>query len=315
MIKDDGDLVEIRKMEKQLRLKTYQVKREQLLKVFNTPKSEPENHYKNIKSTIGTKTDEKVDESKLKNKNEQEGEPKEGIFYRPKRQAVLKSQIKTHKMAHDKVISIIHKPKKSNREREEVSYVEHVFTKTSPSPDPAPQGQLQQHIDAPHQDLQAINQAVGDYGTDTSEITNEPDSDHNEAFMEPPENNSSNSPSSSSDNLPLQWDNSPVLVNLIDPAITHSLFSQDSDQDEVFERNTPESPQPDIRNEDINLSPISPYRRVTRSVLRSGTFSLFSDSSTPDSLFERQNPLRRPFIKVVFSNSANRIEDRRNAHA
>ena len=163
--------------------------------------------------------------------------------------------------------------------------------------------------------MQAVNQNVRDYGTDSSQITNEPDSDHNVAFMEPIGSTSSSSSSSPSVSQLLQWDSSPDLVNLGDPSAPHFLFSQNSDNDEVFDQNPPESPQPDIRQVDINLSPISPYRRVTRSILRSGTFSLFSDSSTPDSLFERQNPLRRPCVKVVFTDSADRIGDRLRAHA
>ena len=74
-------------------------------------------------------------------------------------------------------------------EEEEIKFVEHVFTNISPSPDP--EHPEQQHVEPLPQDMQAINQNERDYGTDTSEITNEPDSDHNEAFMEPTEVNTS----------------------------------------------------------------------------------------------------------------------------
>ena len=301
VLEDDGNLVEIRKMEKQLRLKTYKVKREQLLKVFSNP--QPNKHDEDTTEKYKKDADHKQNTA-TNNKNP----------CRPKRQAALKSRLKTHRMAKDKITSI-KKKNKSDLQEEVHKYVEHVFSYTLPGADQEQLEQHPQHAEAPHRDMQAVNQNVRDYGTDSSQVTNEPDSDHNLAFMEPVRSTSSSSSSSPSDSQPLQWDSSPDLVNLRDPSAPHFLFSQNSDNDEVFNQNPPESPQPDIRQEDINLSPISPYRRVTRSILRSGTLSLFSDSSTPDSLFERNNPLRRPCVKVAFTDNADRIGDRLSAQA
>lgn len=96
VLKDGGDLVEIRKMEKQLRLKTYRVKREQLLKVFNTPQSNLKDENANTKSSTENVLDKKTDEEKTKSEEEnsdvqkKESDSDEEIFCRPKRQAALR---------------------------------------------------------------------------------------------------------------------------------------------------------------------------------------------------------------------------------
>merc|ERR1712020_658131 len=56
VVKDEGELVEIRKMEKQLRLKTYEVDRDQIFKVFNPTNNNDEEKEGDEKSKNGVKT-------------------------------------------------------------------------------------------------------------------------------------------------------------------------------------------------------------------------------------------------------------------
>ena len=87
---DNTTGVRIRKFKNQLRMKTYQVKREQLILIFS-----PED--------LSSKQKESVDSTK--------------VFLPNKRKAAIKSAMKTHQMAVDKVITIKRKKKKKTDEK------------------------------------------------------------------------------------------------------------------------------------------------------------------------------------------------------
>ena len=93
VVKDEGDLVEIRKMEKQLRLKTYEVDRDQIFKIFKP-------------LTENSKGQEISEEAVNSNNEEKKEEKVSGERNRMKRRAAEKSEIKTHQLAIDKVIRI-----------------------------------------------------------------------------------------------------------------------------------------------------------------------------------------------------------------
>ena len=97
VVRDEGELVEIRKMEKQLRLKTYEVDRDQIFKVFNPTNNNDEEKEGDEKSKNGVKT-----------KNDKE--------VKEKRKAAAKSELKTHQMALDKVVAIAMKEQEGKRD-------------------------------------------------------------------------------------------------------------------------------------------------------------------------------------------------------
>ena len=89
----------------------------------------------------------------------------------------------------------------------------------------------------------------------------------------------------------LEWDDASILVNLSDPLDSTRLFQETTDDDEVF------SPQLEIPQ-----SPISPFQRVTRRLVRTGEYSVRSSLSSDGTTvhFVRNSTLRRPFQKVTF---------------
>ena len=102
----------------------------------------------------------------------------------------------------------------------------------------------------------------------------------------------------------LEWDGHSLTVNLspVDDRIrlfsnASSEFQTESSLDEVF---IPNLEEPD--------SPPSPFLRMTRNTLRSGGYVRISESvrvstmSSEGSLFLRNNPLRKPILKVKIRN-------------
>ena len=101
----------------------------------------------------------------------------------------------------------------------------------------------------------------------------------------------------------LDWDNNSLTVNLSNPLERSNLFSissvtSESDNDSVFD--------PVLF---VPPSPPSPFLRVTRGLLREGTFARTSQMepfvrvsesvSGPESPFLRENPLRRPLQRPI----------------
>ena len=131
----------------------------------------------------------------------------------------------------------------------------------------------------------------------------------------------SSTESSASNGIELDWDHNSMTVNLSDPLDRSKLFSlsslaSESDNDNVFD--------PVLF---IPPSPPSPFLRVTRSLLREGTFARTSEmepfasvsTSGPESPFLRENqlrrPLRRPIQRVNFALASAEIADITSATA
>ena len=127
--------------------------------------------------------------------------------------------------------------------------------------------------------------------------------------------------SSTESSTSLDWDHNSMTVNLSDPLDRSKLFSlsslaSESDNDNVFD--------PVLF---IPPSPPSPFLRVTRSLLREGTFARTSEmepfasvsTSGPESPFLRENqlrrPLRRPIQRVNFALASAEIADIASAAA
>ena len=301
VVKDEGDLVEIRKMEKQLRLKTYEVDRDQIFKIFN-PIAE------DGKEQCETKTDKDVTTERMK------------------RKAAKRSEIKTHQMAIDKVIRIAEEEKQMMTELKNKKQKRKGTKKKKDN-----EGMKKEHDDKKelitiyfYQSERAQRPRRGGYLDNVHEEVNQgPDheiirqveqpgneADHDEAFLDSPARSQDRS---SSD---LSWDNADVLVNLVDPLVDNRLFSNDSDevfQEQPLTGNQAQELMQDLVQDLVQDLPEvilnTPQRRVTRSLLRSGTASLFSEASNDDYTFDRNSQLRRP-LKVVVEQRAESIADR-----
>ena len=305
VVKDEGNLVEIRKMEKQLRLKTYEVDRDQIFKIFKP-------------LTENSKGQEISEEAVNINNEEKKEEKVSGERNRMKRRAAEKSEIKTHQLAIDKVIRIARKEKKrmteKKKRKDEVSETKKEIKEVSERKEKEEKEFITIHFYQP-QRRQRVRQRRN-LDNIQEEVNQEPghdiipqvelpgnEADHDEAFLD---STVRSQDKSSSD---LSWDHAEVLVNLVDPLINNRLFSDDSN-DEVF-REQPQGGQqvqeltPDLTEVILN----TPQRRVTRSLLRSGTVPLFSETSNDDYTFDRNSQLRRP-LKVVVEQNADSIADR-----
>ena len=257
------------------------------------------------------------------------------------RAAAAKSRARSHRMAMEKVISIAsaHRKKKVNSEeikKEKKKWITILFNNNQQQPhqlDLVPQDEDNSDGDD-EQIPEEVNQDESEYGSEASGSSRPSEGDHNEAFLESPEDNSSmasmtnsdrldlsnlfNSSSNDSPSPSLEWDNSPTTLNLTNPLDPVNLFEVDdcvSDVSMVVNMSDPaiSTPAPrqsllsdDVFSQQCN-SPISPFRRVTRSMLSSGEFSLFSSASEILSPFQRQNPLRRP-LRVEVHNATPNIK-------
>ena len=318
VVKDHGDEIEIRKFKKQMRLKTYRVKREQIVLIFSPT------------SLTGS--------SSL---NDQMLTPPASAT-KPTRQAALKSTLRTKQMSVDKLLSIKHRKKKdhipdnspgwiylyswNDEAQQQVNFNddenddfnddendESTTSNNDQNNDVENSYNLVPPIfpslnDSFSQD--SINQDPDDYGTPTSTAESVSPPSSPTSGQSYPASIETMSPtsrhslerhfSSEESTTSLDWDNNSLTVNLSDPFERSTLFSipSDSESDSVFE--------PDLF---VPPSPPSPYLRVTRRQLRDGTFIRApSDSSTgPESPFLRNNPLRRPTLRVRFSHHSPEI--------
>ena len=334
VVKDHGDEVEIRKFKNQIRLKTYRVKREQIVLIFSprslTDKNSPQPQLLTPPPSA-TKTD---------------------------RRAAVQSRLKTKQLSVDNLLTIRQKKKKdpipddspgwvylytwnddpqqqinfnddegddfnddenddsNNSENDDSNDSENDASTTSNDDQNNDEEEFFNLVppifpslnDSFSQD--SINQDPDDYGTPTSAAESESPSSSpcsGQSFppsietMSPNARRSLERHFSSEDSATsLDWDHNSLTVNLSDPFERSTLFSvpSDSESDSVFE--------PDLF---VPPSPPSPYLRITRRQLRDGTFvRASSDSSTgPESPFLRNNPLRRPMLRVRFSHSSPEI--------
>ena len=324
-VKDD--IIIIRKMNDQLRAKTYEVKPEQLIQVFN--------------NNMGLSNDE----SKLDNKIPVRAEHDPPTSNRPKRKAAQKQRNMIHSKILEKLICISVKEKKKETKKKKKEDTDYVILETHWNTveldeltedvgDPHPIHQL----DAVHDDVrQEFDQYDGllelfhhqdddmltEYNTD-----NETDDTFNTAFNTSGDNLSiasmSNTsrftlfrnihyPSTEESTTSLHWDNDAELINLSDPlaAINISMpnsanrtiyqYPSSSDQDEVFD-NIPE------RSASTPITGV-----VTRSMVASGEYDLRSPldiSPLVRNSRSRQNIRRR--LRVTFADNAPTVDTVQN---
>ena len=303
VVKDEGDLVEIRKLGNKLRLETYHVDRNQLTPVFQPPK--PPN-----------KPNTQAASQQVHNTHPPTTKP----LSRPTRKAAIKSRLRTHSLAMQRVTSI----KEPKQKKKKWVYITYHIAHTD-QPDAAVDHDEPDQDPPPDNDNNLVNQDPADYGSIGSNLDPMSDADHDIGFMGydndlldqlPPWSPNMSPPTSpdvfhddnaSEDIASLDWDNLPTLVE-----IGNHLESTRADQLE----DTP-TPSPGSRPA---ISPISPYdynKRITRSIVHSGQFDYFqfpvthpirtdtamtasqSSSETPLSGFRRLNPMRRPLSRPV----------------
>ena len=318
VMEDDGKDVEIRKFKNQLRMKTYSVKREQLILIFSP-------------SSLKTGQEE----------NNNTMTQQDAIPLATKRRAAVQSRLKTHQMATDKIISISKiKNETDDENTDDNNYAFLDFNTNNRNNDDMmmiPNRSEDDDDDDSSDDdpfssdsesgtnsfLSGFNFSYDDYQDDIHEDDADEHDDSNNSL----EGNASPGPHLSEDtkSIPdaasqssiysaisrtqntsqsLEWDDHSLTVNLSPVDDRIRLFSAQSDDfhtesslDEVFIPNL-EEPQ----------SPTSPFLRMTRHTLRSGGFVKISESvrvstlSSEGSLFLRTNPLRKPILKVKVKN-------------
>ena len=321
VVQDNGEEVEIRKLKRQMRLRTYKVKREQIILVF---------------SAASATTSRKVTTPPPSHQDVPKDNPAPPVTDRPRRLAARRSEMRTHQMASEKVISI--KSKKRHKE-EDVVYIlyssptlpnrdphqdddriipPYLFSLETDDTDSTGNGAENQ---PPHEEQQPDNEDDLYHPNQEPEVnssmegnpSSQSDSDLYISINQSPNDYGTTNTSHSSDkldeesqdNVSLDWDANSLTVNLSDPLHRSTIFppSSQSDQDEVFDDLTiPPSPtSADLMPPDqINL-PLSPLTRITRSLLRSRlTETSESSSNHPGSPFLRSNPRRQHLTRVRF---------------
>ena len=307
-------------MEKQLRINTYKVNRDQIFKVFGKDIPNPE-------TGIGDKdvNDNPIPEHRDDSEDHNHSTPPKQP--RTERLAARKSRAKSHRMAMEKVISIAtsrkNKMKPSDTRVKEQKWMSILITQPQQI-NHIPEGDLGDDSEDPDDDLghDQVNQQEHELGSELSGSPRQSEGDHDDAFLESPQSVASmtdtdrldlsglfNS-SSNSGSPGLEWDESPTTTNLTSPLSHVNLFEgNDSDLDISMLVNmsdpaasTP-APRHSVLSDDVfggHLNPPqTPERRITRQMLSSGEYSLFSSNSDILSPFQRQNPLRRPLAVVV----------------
>ena len=334
VVKDEGgdNLVEIRKMVKQLRMATYKVKRDQIFEVFSTVE-QLENHDDQQSLELDTNT---IEEKKIIDKPQ-----------RTKRKAALKSESRSHRMAMERVVSIeagSHKTQENEKKKKFITIYYFDDQNNIRNAEDDLEHDSDDGRDDSDQDI-PVHQDVSEYGSELSNSSARSEADHDDAFLGSPVNSSMTSMTqserlelsglfvnnSSDDSLSprLEWDNTSLAVNLSDPLEPTNLFADIGVLDDGHhDLGTPDNdsmmvnlsdqmvstPAPrcsllsdNVFNDDLVDTMTSPDRRVTRSMLNSGEFSLFSSASDIFSPFERENQLRRP-MKVVFDKTTPNIK-------
>ena len=358
VVADHGQEIEIRKFKDQIRMKTYRVKREQIILVFS-PKSLTQGETATTPSTLLTPPSSSK---------------------KPIRQAALKSRLQTAELSAKKLLAISEKERKTKKKEisdDSPNWV-YLFTQVEDQQVPV---NLDDNDDEDDDDAFFNNDDDGnDRGYENDDINNEAvqhveNDDHDDNALifpfhlydamlqdpvnqnpdletpggSPPESDTTSSESgqpnppsimtmsplsrlslerhfsstesSASNGIELDWDHNSMTVNLSDPLDRSKLFSlsslaSESDNDNVFD--------PVLF---IPPSPPSPFLRVTRSLLREGTFARTSEmepfvsvsTSGPESPFLRENqlrrPLRRPIQRVNFALASAEIADITSATA
>ena len=313
VMEDDGKDVEIKKFKNQIRMKTYSVKREQLILIFSP-------------SSIKTAQEQ----------NNNTATKRDAIPQATKRRAAVQSRLKTHQMATDKVISISKEKKHETDDNDDDNYAFLEFNNNNRNNDDMVvfpnRSEDDDNDDSSDDDpfssdsesgtnsfLSGFNFSYDDIHEDDAVGNDDPDnsiqanasselhfSDDTRSIPGDASQSSIHSAISQPQNTSqsLEWDDHSLTVNLspVDDRIrlfsTHSdEFNTESSLDEVFIPNL-EEPQ----------SPTSPFLRMTRLTLRSGGYVRISDSvkvstlSSEGSLFLRTNPLRKPILKVKVKN-------------
>ena len=312
VVSDDGIDVTLRKFKKQMRLKTYVVKREQIILIFSPS---------TLKNSTNTKEPTPPHQVPLSTKPPT-----------TKRKAALKSTMKTHQLAMDKVIAIKKKEAKDSDDEPPWAVLEF-------KPVDEQNNNLDEQVPNRSEDdsdssgpffgfdfsfNDADHNSDDDDQEDSDDKSNDDDSDDKDGLDEPLAHHNISATSGQSSSNPyvahdtshsLDWDNNSMTVNLSDPLDRTNLFSIPDDEfcrdvsyvlDEVFVPNL-EEPE----------SPPSPYLRFTRGTLRSGEFvrvnphTRVSTMSSTNSDFLRNNPLRRPrpVVKTMRDDDISPITD------
>lgn len=314
VVSDDGNDVTLRKFKKQMRLKTYVVKREQIILIFSPAtlgKAAPNSESVTLPNPPSTK-----------------------------RKAALRSGMRTHQLALDKVITV--KKKKNKSKEEDVSWAwlefnnldeennvnDEQFPNRSEDDDDSDSsgpffGFDFFENDADHNSENDDDGENDDTINDDEHDDNNSDDDEMSAGLLDDNVSAASGQSTSTHNLAidtshsLDWDNHSMTVNLSDPLERTNLFSIPDDEfcrdqsyelDEVF---IPNLQEPD--------SPPSPYLRFTRNTLRMGEFVRANDHtrvstvSSTNSEFLRNNPLRRPLVKTMKDDDISPITDAASA--
>ena len=322
VMEDDGTDVKIKKFKNQLRMRNYLVKREQLVLIFSP-------------SSI------KIDE---KQPNEEENNnsmtPNDAIPPATKRRAAVKSRLKTHQLATDKVISISkNKDKTTNDEQsDDNNYAFLEFNNNDDyNDDMIPNRSEDDDSDDSSDDDSSSSDSESGINSFLSgfnfsyddDLINDDDNDvtDNDDSRNSLDANVTSEQQLSDDDIPitidtshssihstvsqrqntsqsLEWDDHSLTVNLSPVDDRIRLFSIPSDE---FH---PDSSLDEvfIPNLEEPESPPSPFLRMTRNTLRSGGYVRISESarvstlSSEGSLFLRTNPLRKPILKVKVRN-------------
>ena len=304
VVEDNGNEVEIRKLKRQMRLRTYKVKREQIILVFS--------------ATSATTTKERTPPSPA-HPVDPEKNPTPKMTDRPRRLAAKRSEMRTHQMASEKVISI-----RSRKRRKEENAVYILYSSpTLPNRDPHHDEDRiippyffnleTEETDNAEDEIHPNHEAEANSSMEGMYPSSQSDSDLYISINQSPHDygttntsHSSNKPEDEShDNVSLDWDANSLTVNLSDP-LQHSVIfppSSQSDHDEVFDDLiVPPSPtSADLIPPNTANLPLSPLTRITRSLLRSGlTDTSESSSNHPGSPFLRSNPRRQHLTRVRF---------------
>ena len=354
MGEEDG-MFRIRKMKDKVRMKTYLVKREQIILVF-TPDD--------IMEHPDMKSEDVLPESLPLT-------PPPST-QRPKRKSALKSRLQTHQLASDKIIKIKRKDSEdhdspgwvyilqfsnnddarndaNNNDDDNPDENNDLHPDDSDGPNRPPNRNLQEDnflFDIDFSFSDADQDPLGDDDWDRhlppptpprgQDVRQRPDEEGSERDLSSLSNDSDKGLSDDSQV-------SSISIRSMRPSERDQLVrdleastSEVTDQSSMeWDNNsltvnlsnplarsrlfTDNSESDDVftLNLEVPLSPISPDQRITRNLVRSGAYARHAESSSDlsDYQFQRLDPLRRPLLRVRFEDDLQNIADTNSAQA